>query len=200
MKEPESQDPMAEATTIRDAPTRDHLRADEIGPAFDGLSRDDKLKLYAVEAHLLGGTGLGKGDLLREAVCRALDGERKCPRDIAFMAFLVMTMKSIAFHARIKRRRTVVAGDPSDPAHADPLDPPFTPSPEDGAIAASVLRALYAHFENDEEATLVLMGWAEDLHGKELREATDLDQTRLDYAIKRIRTGARKLYPDGWKT
>jgi len=95
---------MAEATTIRDAPAREHLRADEIGPAFDGLSRDDKLKLYAIETILRGGTGFGKGDLLREAICRALEGDRKCPRDVSFMAFVVMTMKGIAWHARKNAR------------------------------------------------------------------------------------------------
>lgn len=200
MKEPELQDPMAKATAIQDAPARDHLRADEIGPAFDGLSRDDKLKLYAVEAILRRGTGFGEGDLLRETICRALEGDRKCPRDITFMAFLVMTMKSIASHARDKCRRTVVAADPPEPVCADRPDAVIAPSPEDELIATSVLREIHRQFEDDEEATLVLMGWAEGLRGKELREATGLDQADLDYTIKRIRARARKLYPDGWMT
>ena len=68
MKEPDSQDPMAKANVIPDAPEREHLGTDEIGPAFDGLSRDDKLKLDAIEAILRRGTGLGKGDVLREAL------------------------------------------------------------------------------------------------------------------------------------
>lgn len=191
---------MAEATAIRNAPDREYLRADEIGPAFDGLSGDDKLKLYAIEWHLLGGTGLGKGDLLREAICRALDGERNCPRDIPFMAFLVMAMKSIASHAREKHRRTVACADPPEPTSMDGSGAATTPSPEDALVAASVLHEIHAHFEDDEEATLVLMGWAEGLRGKALREETGLDQAALDYAAKRIRAVARKLYPEGWTT
>lgn len=191
---------MAEATAIRNAPEREYLRADEIGPAFDGLSGDDKLKLYAVEAILRRGTGFGKGDLLREAICRALDGERHCPRDVPFMAFLVMTMKSIASHARKKESRTVACADPPEPASMDGSATATAPSPEDAMVITSVLDEIHAQFEDDKEATLVLMGWAEGLRGKALREETGLDQAALDYAAKRIRAGARKLYPDGWTT
>lgn len=200
MKEREAQDPMPEATAIRDAPEREFLRPDEIGPAFDGLSHDDKMKLDAIETIRRRGTGFGKGELLREALCRALDGDRKCPRDVPIMAFLVMTMKSIASHDREQRRRVVAMADPPEPAQAGATDPPLAPSPEDEAIAESVRREIYAHFENDEEATLVLMGWADGLRGKALREATGLDQAALDYAAKRIRAVARTRYPDGWKT
>lgn len=191
---------MAEATATPDAPTREHLRTDEIGPAVDGLSRDDKMKLDTIEAIRRRGTGFGKGELLREALCRALEGERKCPRDVPMMAFLAMTMKSIASHDREQRRRVVTMADPPEPAQADAPDPPLVPSPEDEVIAASVLREIYAHFENDEEAALVLIGWADGLRGKALRDATGLDQAGLDYAAKRIRTVARTRYPDGWKT
>lgn len=188
---------MAEATAIQDPPEREYLRAEEIGPAFDGLSRDDKQKLHAIEAIRRRGTGFGKGELLRESLCRALDGERKCPRDVPLMAFLAMTMKSIASHAREQDKRVVAVADPPEPGASDP---PLASSPEDDVIAASVLRNIEAHLENDDEARLVLMGWGEGLRGKALREAIGLDQAGLDYAAKRIRAIARKLYPDGWKT
>jgi hypothetical protein len=200
MNEREPQDPMPEATAIRGAPKREYLRADEIGPAFDGLSREDKLKLYAVEAILRRGTGLGKGELLREAICRALDGERNCPRDLPFMAFLVMTLKSIASHARERQSRIVTCADSPEPTQTNGPGAARAPTPEDALVATSAIRDIHAHFENDDEARLVLMGWADGLRGKALREATGLDQAGLDYAIKRIRTGARKLYPDGWMT
>ena len=204
MKELESQDPMAKTTAIADAPEREHLGTDEIGAAFDGLSPDDKLKLGAIEAILLRGTGLAKGDLVHEAVCRALMGRRKCPRDVPFMAFLVMTMKSIVSHAREKHRRAVVVADPPETANAaraGTADTVAAPSQEDDLIArqeAAAVEKILGHFEDDDEAGLVLMGLADELRGKDLREATGLDQTGLDYAIKRIRTRMRKLYPDGW--
>lgn len=190
---------MGEATAIPDVPARECLRPEEIGPAFDSLSQDDKLKLHAIEAIRRRGTAFGKNELLREALCRALDGERKCPREVPIMAFLAMTMKSIASHARKQGKRMVVAADPPEPEGADATES-TAPSPEDVVVAASMLRDIRVRLENDEEAMLVLMGWDEGLRGKLLREATGLDQAGLDYAIKRIRAVARKLYPDGRTT
>jgi hypothetical protein len=201
MDEPDSRNPMVEATVIiRDALERECLRPEEIGPAFEALSPDDKQKLHAIEAIRRRGTGFGRGELLREAIYRALDGDRKCPRDLPVMAFLAMTMKSVASHAREQHKRLVIVADPPEPTQTNASEPPLASSPEDDAIAASVLRDIYAHLENDGEATLVVMGWAEELRGKALRDETGLDQAGLDYAAKRIRTVARKLYPDGWKT
>lgn len=191
---------MAEGTQISDAPDREYLRADEIVLALGALSQDDKWKLDAAEAILRRGTGLGKGDLLHDAICCALDGKRHCPREVPFMAFLVMTMKGIASHARKRNLRTVVAADPPELAGRESPHVKTASSAEDEVIAISILRDIYGHLEDDEEATLVLMGWAEELRGEELREATGLDQSALDYAAKRIRAVARKLYPDGWKT
>jgi len=187
---------MVDATAIPEAPAREYLRANEIGPLFDGLSRDDKLKLYAVEAMLRRGTGFGKTELLREAICRTLDGDRKCPRNVVFMAFLIMTMKSIASHARKEAGRTVAMAE-CEPASLNATDVPTAQSPEDDLIIASMLREIYGRLKGDDEATLVLMGWEDELRGQDLRIATGLDQSALDYAIRRIRACARKLYPDG---
>ncbi len=188
---------MHEATATRDPPHQTHLSMAEIGAAFDALSDDDRLKLTAIEAQLLGATGLGRGDLLHEALCRALTGRRKCPRHVPFMAFLIETMKSLAFHYRERHRRSVALAD--SPGQSDDLNNPDSiPGPEDQLISDSVLEDIYNHFESDDEATLVLMGWADGLRGGDLREATGLDQSGLDYAIKRIRARMRKLYPNGW--
>ena len=35
--------------------------------------------------------------------------------------------------------------------------------------------------------------------GKELRDFVGVDQTALDYAIKRVRRTMTKRYPNGWK-
>jgi hypothetical protein len=83
-------------------------------------------------------------------------------------------------------------------------DPPATGlSPEEALIEnqdAAAVQAIYDHFDDDPDAQLVLMGWADGLRGGALREATDLDQAALDYAAKRIRSRMRALYPEGWIT
>ena len=191
----------------QDAPEGDYLDAAEIGAAFDGLSPEDKLKLGAIETIMRRGTGLEVGELVHEAVGRALTGRRNCPRNIPFMAFMVETMRSIAYHARRKGRRSAPltavphAGGVTEASQGDP--PAAGPSPEDVLLekdAAGTVQAIYDHFEDDPEAQLVLMGWADGLRGAALREATGLDQAALDYAAKRIRTRMRTLYPQGWVT
>jgi DNA-directed RNA polymerase specialized sigma24 family protein len=197
---------MSNATVIREAPAKKAgcLGPDEIGAEFEGLSAEDKLKLSAIEAGFRGGTGFGWNELVYEAVCRALTGDRNCPRDVPFMAFLVETMRSIAHHERAKRRRSVpLTLVPRQGGAAD--GPPDCASeqltPEEHLLereSADVVQAIHGLFADDPEAQLVLMGWAEALRGKALREATGLDQAALGYAAKRIRSRMRKQYPNGW--
>lgn len=197
-------EPMNSTTVVRDAPQKqdESLGVDEISAALDALSPDEKLKLAKVESIRRSGTEFGPGELIHETVCRALTGDRKCPRETPFIAFLAMTMRSIADHARRDRLRMAAspqatAGERNPDGHAEP------PTPEDSLLekeSAARVQLIHEHFEDDSEAQLVLMGWADGLRGKELREATALDQAALDYASKRIRMKMRKLYPDGWKS
>jgi hypothetical protein len=60
----------------------------------------------------------------------------------------------------------------------------------------AVLEPLYAV---EEEIGLVLLGWEEDMRGKELREFAGVTQDRLDYLIKKIRRIAAKHFPKGWQ-
>jgi hypothetical protein len=64
--------------------------------------------------------------------------------------------------------------------------------------AADTVRTIHDMFQDDAEAQLVVMGWADGLRGRELRDGTGLDQAALDYAAKRIRTRMKKQYPNGW--
>ncbi|WP_288903030.1 hypothetical protein [uncultured Sneathiella sp.] len=188
---------MTGSTPFENASEREHLKADEIVAAFNQLASDELLKLTAIEVTLLSGTGLAKGDLLNEAVCRALSGQRKCPRKVSFMAFIVETMKSIASHAREKHSMTDVTDAPSEAANIDGTYLSSIPSPEETLISKSIIEEIYDLFKDDEEATLVIIGWADGLRGKALREETGLNQAKLDYAKKRIRTRMNERHPNG---
>jgi DNA-directed RNA polymerase specialized sigma24 family protein len=191
---------MDQAQVMAETPQRDHLSCAEIGAAIEALTSAEKLKLSAIDEMMRGGTGLGKGDLVQEAVLRALDGSRNCPRHVPIMAFLVETMRSIAGHERTKHGRIVFLAD-LDGTVPGVTDPSAAGRDAEHELIAkqeiAAVQGIYALFSDDDEAQLVLMGWNEELRGAALREATGLDQGKLDYAIKRIRTRIRKLYPKG---
>jgi len=197
---------MRNATVIRERPAKgtECLGPDEISAAFEGLSAEDKLKLSAIETVFRGGTGFGPNELVYEAVCRALTGNRNCPRKVPFMAFMVETMRSIAHHERSKRRREVpltLVPCKGGAAEGPPDCASGQLSPEEHLLereSADAVQSIHELFADDPEAQLVLMGWAEGRRGKALREATGLDQAALDYAAKRIRSRMRKQYPNGW--
>lgn len=192
---------MGRPLVSRQPPAGAFLSGEELLAALDALSPDEKLKLADIEAARLGGTSFTPGELIQEALCRALSGERNCPRDVPFMAFLAQTMRSVASHDREQARRTEsIGGDAEYDA-----DPPgaAAASPEDELMQkqdAAAVQAIHGCFEDDPEAQLVLLGWQDGLRGSELREATGLDQGKLDYAIRRIRKRMRSAYPQGWMT
>ena len=184
-------------------PADDFLSADELSGAFEALSPDDKLKLAAIEAIRRRGTGFAAGELIHEAVCRMLTGERNCPRSVPFMAFMVQTMRSLASHDREKRQRTTPIDDATQPAVSvsDQVGAPSAPSPEDHLMnkqESEAVQAIHGFFDDDEEAQLVLLGWMDELRGAELRKATGLNQSQIDYAKRRIRTRMTRAYPQGW--
>ena len=189
---------MGRAPVPHDAPEEECHSAAEFGEALGELSAEDKLKLAAIGRVMCSGTGLDAQDLMHEAICRALEGSRRCPRAVPVMAFLVQTMRSVASHARRSQARMEVDAGATN-GQGDPST--RQPTPEESLIEkeeAAAVQAIYGEFEDDQEAQLVLMGWAEELRGAALREATGLDQAGLDYAAKRIRKRLRKLYPQGW--
>jgi DNA-directed RNA polymerase specialized sigma24 family protein len=194
----------SDATIIREALPDGvaHLEHDEVLVALDALSPDDTIKLHRIEGVLLRGTRFAPRGLLQEAICRAILGDRRCPTPVPFMAFLVMTMKSIASHDREERRKTLqVVARHGEPTVAPSDCPADQLNPEEHMIeqeALDTVKKICDLFHDDTEAQLVIMGWADGLRGGELREATGLDQDALDYAAKRVRIRMRKQYPNGW--
>ena len=181
-------------------PQADFLDSEEISEAFDSLSPENRLKLYEIERISLRGTDLSPGDLLHEALCAAIMGDRKCPRDVPFMAFIIQTMRSIASHHREKRRREPADGGAAQEAAETPavVFSAAASDPEQILIereSEDTVVAIHDCFEGDEQAQMVVLGWSEGYRGKELRDFVGVDQAALDYAIKRIRRTMTKRYP-----
>lgn len=185
-------------------PSPDNLNPEEVEAAVQALSDGDRRKLFNIEKIFRRGTTLGPHELLHEALCSAMLGDRKWPRQVAPIAFLIKTMSSLAFHERQKRRREMAAGASSDlvaVASAGPLFMGQTATPEEILLLREekeTVDQILRCFEDDQEAQLVILGWSAGYRGKELRGYVGVDQAALDYAIKRIRREMSKRYPDGW--
>lgn len=189
------------------APAPEHLAYDEVALALDRLTPLDLARLDAIERRYLGGTDFAEGDLLQEAMCSALFEEKRCPRTTRLMAFLVQSMRNIAGHRRNRLQQQVPIEDASFGERKSRFELEDSgPSPEDAAIraeqerrASEVYAALNVHYGADEEMSMVLLGWENDMRGEALRDFVGADQARLDYVIKKIRRIARREYPKGWR-
>ena len=194
---------MNQTGQIRSEPAAsgEFLDSEGISEALDSLSAENRLKLREIERVALRGTDLSPGDLLHEALCAAIMGDRKCPRRVPLMAFIVQTMRSIASHHREKHLRESADGGTSQETQgAQPMFSGAVLDPEQVLIESeNTVAAIHDSFDGDEQAQLVILGWSEGYRGKELRDFVGVDQTALDYAIKRIRRTMTKRYPNGWK-
>jgi DNA-directed RNA polymerase specialized sigma24 family protein len=143
-------------------------------------------------------------DLLQETLLRSVAAERKCPRDVRLITFLLNAMKSIA-SAGWKKKHTdpLLRAVPNHGAPGDLALPDVVPSAEDTVLQADETKKmtdkLFALFENDEVAQIVVMGSLAGDPVSEIRIAADLDQIGYETVRKRIRRRIEKKFPNGWR-
>lgn len=183
-------------------PEKKHLAAEQVLESLDSLSADDKIRLRLIERRRLGGTDFQEGLLYHEAVCQALVGERLCPREVSFVAFLAQSMRSIASHRRKGLARQVPISKTDQGGNvvelqiaSDQLDPETALIEQEDT---DTVTKIYNCLEGDDEAQIVIMKIAEGKKGKELRDDLGIDQAAYDYIMKRIKRIMAKRYPKGW--
>lgn len=174
--------------------------------AMCALSDEQRRRLTRIERRHRGGTDFAEGDLLHEAMAAAITGKKKCPRKTDVGAFLAQTMRNIAGRRRARLWRQVPLDGLDDmernrsSEEANPEEALIAQEEEeliDGATKEA-LNVIFDALKDDQEATRVLQGLAEGKRGRVLRESAGLDQTALDYAVKRIKRVALKRFPEGW--
>lgn len=159
-----------------------------------------RAKLLKAAAYHMAGTDYEPQDLLSEAVQRALDGERKCPRGVAPHVFLGNAMKSIAW-----ARREQLEGEPDMVSLEQAEDVVATParSPERAIIARQdcdgMLAALDELFADDAEAQVVFMGRIDGLEADEIRAIGEWDLQAYATICRRMRNKINKKFPGGWR-
>jgi RNA polymerase sigma-70 factor (ECF subfamily) len=180
------------------------LTVDELGDAIRSFSRADKLRLRKAGCLFSGGTELDWESLLQEAVLRALDGTRRCPRSAPPVKFLINAMRSLAS----AERDSVTLRPTPEPLSATRTEGAALSVPEPGRDAEALLlaredyalrlAALEDLFSDDEEGLMIVMGDMDGLDADAIRELTGLDHKGLATARRRIRRRVEAKYPGGF--
>ena len=154
----------------------------ELEAALAALTPQDLIKLKRLaQLRSAGLPQMAWGDLLQEAIVRALSGSRGWPRRVALLAFLAQTMRSIANEAWLGVQRTDAAMSQMAGLDEDDVDPARE------AAVADTLNAVYALFKDDAEAIAVLRGMAQSATPAETQQAGGMTALQYAAAQKRIR-------------
>lgn len=183
-------------------PTLDSAEARQ---AIESLTSADLLRLERAGRIFALIAGCDADDLLSEAICQTIEGNRNCPREMAIMPFLVGVMRSRAWAS--KQKANLLPELVSMDATADSgrsRHEPATPerNAEQSALAkedtAARRDALEALFADDEQATLFLWADLEELSKEEIMVMNALDITAYATIRRRMRRKINAAFPNGW--
>jgi RNA polymerase sigma-70 factor (ECF subfamily) len=185
------------------------LSAAELRTAFEAFSAADSLRLEKAGQYLGRKCRTDGNELLGEAVLRALNGNRRCPRHLSALHFLIGVMKSLASEIIEKRNRDPLAkridNDPRLPSSILACFPADQPNPEQALMVSeedefmkAVVADIEALFANDKEAQQVLAGVMNGTPAEQVRKRCSMDLSTYNSARRRIRRRIDKKFPSGW--
>ncbi len=192
--------------------------ADEVAQAIQALTDADYVRLIKAARIKLGDTVYaGAEDLVNEAVVtpyRAALGEggRRWPKDVSFVAFLIMTIRGIASDSRrsATQRRTLSAQmlTKEGQGERDVFDALYLTAPsveeqllddeqeqEREARNQKDLTTVDEFFRNDDEIQWIMIGVQERMSPKDIQEMSGMSKTQYESAQRRWRRGLEKLFP-----
>jgi DNA-directed RNA polymerase specialized sigma24 family protein len=187
----------------------DVLGVTDLRVAFESFEAADLLRLNAAGRYFGWKCQTDGAELLGEAVVRALNGTRRCPRHVAATTFLIGVMKSLASEIIEKRGADplsrIVADDTFSPDGLLASEPTPAPNPEDALAIkeaeegmAALVMEIESLFADDAEALTILRGEMNGLSAEEIREDGAIKEIAYNSARRRIRRRIDKAYPNGW--
>jgi DNA-directed RNA polymerase specialized sigma24 family protein len=199
---------------------------DEIIQAIEALTPEDTERLEQVAKNRIVRIGRRAAnlrtekDLFQEAMKRILEGRRVwCPQNVEFVQFLVGAMRSIASEWAGHRKRNVdspeyaatesqltkedVEGNTLSP-FADLKAP--APNIEEQLVDAEIeadrkalADSIEKHFEQDENASYVLMGWQEGMDGPTTQKEFGFSDKTYRAIVRRIKRHSQKILEKGYE-
>lgn len=169
----------------------DVLSPDEIRAAIEGFSHADWIRLKRAAAYFAWRPGVQGSDLQQEAMMRALEGRRKCPRKTSVITFLCGAIRSIASEGDSEFQQVSIE-DQAEFSRNDEAklrDASRDPYREaQGRIDGERLMAeVLGLFDDDEKAEMLFEGMMVEMEGEELREFLELTQTEFDSKRRLVR-------------
>lgn len=131
------------------------LSQSEVTEAIQALGNGDKTALTKMARLYAGKTPYDHADLLQEAMCRVLSGERKWPKEVPAVLFLGGVIRSIAWQWR---QRELWSG-------REAADEAVTEAPQEWEL---YFKEVVGLFDDDPAAQAVLLAVMEGKKGQEL--------------------------------
>jgi len=168
-------------STTGSEPAAATLSVAEADAAIRSLGEGDKIALQKIARLHAKKTPYDHEDLLQEALCRVLSGKRAWPRDLAALPFLCGVVRSISWEWRKEIPDTLPdGGDPE--------------GEERRAIASLDVGKLFALFDDDPAAQIIVRGMMEGARGQELQDLSGLDKTEYESKRTKIRRRVEKFW------
>lgn len=162
--------------------------------------------------------GRSHGDLIQEAFFRILNGTRHWYKErVSFADCLIGVIWSVASAWAGHRKRnkekpeyatpeTVLSKTDDQGKCVSPFDSLRDPTPtvenemieteisaEQEAECKVLADKIEAAFEDDERATIIIMGFQDGMGGPEIREAFDFSEKEFRTTLRRVQRGAKKI-------
>lgn len=172
----------------------DMLSRDEIEFALAAFTAKEKAILLRGSTFLSFVNGFDSADdLLQEAVVRALEGRRKCPRGLPMVVFLFKSMSSIANSVAKARKRSGIVLLADVVEEEDVHLPGQAYDPEDVVAAQEALARIDGLFKDDIDVQILIEELAKGLRGEALRASLGVTETELDTMRKRMHRKCKEL-------
>lgn len=190
---------------MKKATLSEHLSRDELEQSISAFSDVDWVRIKKV-GQIYAFYPVEADELVQEALCRALAGTRKCPRNVTVLIFLLNTIRGIAHDEHNKKehkRKEVSVHSGESDQNIDAITPrSLEPTGEQTLISKEQFQNTEARllelFEGDEIAQLIVFGDMEGENGQELRHATGLSQTEFNSKRRFIKRKLNRAIEKGF--
>jgi len=171
------------------------LSVDEFKENLSSLTEAQWIKLGKTADYLCWGLAVEGKDILNLAFCKALEGKRKCPRDLPVVIFIRGVMESLVSAYLKKRKRdplhlTVQVSEEDDSLDINDLQPTID-TPEEILIAKQMLGEIDNIVKDDE--AMIIMAQSDGYSPQQIQETVGLTPTQYASALRAIRRKLDKL-------